>query len=162
MSTATAKTAKPAGRKKSHLKVIHKSPEAQKIAAYQKFYKSDVTLIASAKAGISSHAVSDIIKISGKPVEEIASLLYVTPRTIRNYQNENKSLPVLQSEQLLKLYALYDKGIEVFGNTEAYNRWLARPAFGLNNETPDSLLLTSTGIRLVMDELSRIQYGDFA
>src|SRR5258705_8926316 len=162
MSSATAKKAKPSGRKKSHLKVIHKSPEAKKIAPWQKFYKSDVPLIASAKAGISSHAVSDIIKISGKPVEEIASLLYVTPRTIRNYQNENKSLPVLQSEQLLKLYALYDKGIEVFGSTEVYNRWLAKPAFGLNNETPDSLLLTSTGIRLVMDELSRIQYGDFA
>jgi putative toxin-antitoxin system antitoxin component (TIGR02293 family) len=144
------------------IRINKKNPVAQKISAYQKLYKSDVLLIASAKAGISSHAISDIMEISGKPIAKIASLLYVTPRTIRNYQNHNKSLPVLQSEQLLKLYALYDKGIEVFGSTDAFTRWLAKPSFGLAGDIPDNLLLTSTGTKMVMDELSRIQYGDFA
>ncbi|MBA2561729.1 MAG: DUF2384 domain-containing protein [Chitinophagaceae bacterium] len=150
------------GKQERNLRVIHKSSPVQKITAYQKFYKTDTILIASAKAGISSHAVTDMIEISEKTIEEIASLLYVTPRTIRNYQNDNKNLPVLQSEQLLKLYALYDKGIEVFGSADAFNRWLYKPAFGLSNEIPNNLLLTSTGIKLVMDELGRIQYGDFA
>lgn len=162
MNAATEKTSKSSGQKRADLKVIHKGNATQKIAAYQKFYKSDVTLIASAKAGISSHAISDLMKISEKPIDQIASLLYVTTRTIRNYQNENKNLPVLQSEQLLKLYALYDKGIEVFGSTDAFNQWLSKPAFGLNNEIPDSLLLTATGIKLVTDELIRIQHGDFS
>jgi putative toxin-antitoxin system antitoxin component (TIGR02293 family) len=149
-------------KRRENLKVIHKSPAVQKITAYKKFYKTDTTLIASARAGISSHAVTDMIEISEKTIEEIASLLYVTPRTIRNYQNDNKNLPVLQSEQLLKLYALYDKGIEALGSADAFNRWLHKPAFGLSNEIPNNLLLTSTGIKLVMDELGRIQYGDFA
>jgi len=162
MSTAASNMPKPSRQKRADLKVSHINPVAQKISAYQKFYKSDVILIASAIAGISSHAISDMIKISEKPIAEIASLLYVTPRTIKNYQNENKNLPVLQSEQLLKLYALYDKGIEVFGDTDAFNRWLSKPAFGLNNQMPNALLLTSTGIKLIMDELSRIQYGDFS
>ena len=73
-----------------------------------------------------------------------------------------KSLPVLQSEQLLKLYALYDKGIGVFGSADAFTRWLSKPSFGLAGDTPDNLLLTATGTKMVMDELSRIQYGDFA
>ena len=162
MSTAPPNMHKASRHKRTDLKVSHINPVAQKISAYQKFYKSDVILIASAIAGISSHAISDMIKISEKPIAEIASLLYVTPRTIKNYQNENKNLPVLQSEQLLKLYALYDKGIEVFGDTDAFNRWLSKPAFGLNNQMPNALLLTSTGIKLIMDELSRIQYGDFS
>ena len=162
MSTPLTKTRKPRGQKRTGLKAGNVTPAAQKISSYQKFYKSDVILIASAIAGISSHAISDMIRISEKPIEEIASLLYVTPRTIKNYQNENKNLPVLQSEQLLKLYALYDKGIEAFGDTEAFNRWLSKPAFGLNNQVPNQLLLTSTGIKLIMDELNRIQHGDFA
>jgi len=152
---------KPARIKRS-TNLTKKTSAAKKIAAYQKFYKSDVSLIASAKAGISSHAISDIMEISGKTINEIASLLYVTPRTIRNYQNENKSLPVLQSEQLLKLYSLYDRGIDVFGSTDAFTRWLSKPAFGLASDTPNNLLLTSTGTKMVMDELSRIQHGDFA
>lgn len=162
MSTAAVKLPKEAKSKSEHLKVIPKDPAVKKISAYQKFYKSDVVLIASAKAGISSHAISDFISVSGKPVDEVANLLYVTPRTVRNYQNENKNLPVLQSEQLLKLYSLYDKGLEVFGTQEAFNRWLSKPAFGLNNQAPDSLLLTSTGIRMVIDELHRILHGEFA
>ncbi len=162
MSTAAAKLEKSPRQKRADLKVSHINPAIKKISAYQKFYKSDVILIASAIAGISAHAISDIINISEKPIEEIASLLYVTPRTIKNYQNENKNLPVLQSEQLLKLYALYDKGIETFGDTDAFNRWLTKPAFGLDNQIPNKLLLTSTGIKLIMDELTRIQYGDFA
>jgi putative toxin-antitoxin system antitoxin component (TIGR02293 family) len=162
MRIAEAKMPKPSRHKSAKIKINNINPAVQKISAYQKFYKSDVILIASAIAGISSHAIADIIQISEKPIEEIASLLYVTPRTIKNYQNENKNLPVLQSEQLLKLYALYDKGIEVFGNTDAFNRWLSKPAFGLNNQIPNKLLLTSTGIKLVIDELNRIQFGDFA
>ena len=162
MSTEATKLQKQIKPKSAHLKVIHKNPALKKIVNYQKFYKSDVVLIASAKAGISSHAISDFITVSGKPVDEVATLLYVTPRTVRNYQNENKNLPVLQSEQLLKLYSLYDKGIESFGNLEAFNSWLSKDAFGLQNQTPDSLLLTSTGINMVMDELTRIQHGDFA
>ncbi len=39
---------------------------------------------------------------------------------------------------------------------------VAKPAFGVDNQVPNKLLLTSTGIKLIMDELSRIQYGDFA
>lgn len=162
MSIVAAKLSKEAKSRSAHLKVIHKDPLLKKISVYQKFYKSDVVLIASARAGISSHAISDFIDVSGKPVAEVASLLYVTGRTVRNYQNENKNLPVLQSEQLLKLYSIYDKGLEAFGTREAFNRWLSKPAFGLSNQVPDSLLLTSTGIRMVLDELQRIVHGDFA
>ena len=161
MPTETIKANK-IKQKRADLKVIHKSPALQKISVYQKFYKSDVVLIAAAKAGVSSHAISDLMGLSGKQVDEIASLLYVTTRTVRNYQHENKKLPVLQSEQLLKLYALYDKGIETFGSADAFNGWLSKSAYGLSNEIPNNLLLTSTGIKMVMDELIRIQHGDFA
>src|SRR5687767_9878333 len=135
-------------KKRANLKVVHKETASPRPSAYHKFYKSDVVLIASAKAGILPQAITDLMKLSGRSLEQLAPLLYVTPRTIRNYINENKLLPVPQSEQLLKLYALYDKGIEAFGNPETFNSWLGKNSFRLNNETPESLLMTSTGTGL--------------
>ena len=146
--------------KPTNLKVVHKGGGPPKLSQYQKLYKSDVVLIASAKAGISPHAIVDLVKHADRSLEQLAPLLYVTPRTIRNYINDNKLLPVPQSEQLLKLYALYDKGIEAFGNTQVFNSWLGKSSYRLNNQTPDSLLLTSTGTGMVMDELKRIMHGD--
>ena len=58
--------------------------------------------------------------------------------------------------------ALYRKGIELFGSTAEFNKWLREPAYGLGKKVPRGLLGTMTGIGLVVDELSRIEYGDLA
>ncbi|MEJ7678800.1 MAG: antitoxin Xre/MbcA/ParS toxin-binding domain-containing protein [Segetibacter sp.] len=100
--------------------------------------------------------------MSGKSQKEIAQLIHTTAKTLQNYSAGLKRLPMLQSELLLKLFALYDKGLGVFEGVESFNGWLQKPAFGLYNDVPDTLLFTSTGINLVMDELIRIEYGDIA
>ena len=50
----------------------------------------------------------------------------------------------------------------MFGSIEEFNKWIAEPAFGLGNKTPQDLLDTITGIELVGEELTRIEYGDLA
>ena len=50
------------------------------------------------------------------PDKSLANLLHLSPRTISNYHEKHQSLAPVQSEHLLKLIALYDKGEEIFGN----------------------------------------------
>lgn len=55
--------------------------------------------------------------------------------------------------------SLYEKGIELFGNEEDFNRWLRKP-FWNSEERPIDLLKTANGAGFVMDELATLAYGD--
>lgn len=139
----------------------HSSPE-EILKNYQPLFLDNNSIITNAKQGVEIGAVSDFAMMSGKSQKEIAELLHTTAKTLQNYNTGSKRLPMLQSELLLKLFALYDKGLGIFDGVESFNGWLHAPAFGLYNEVPETLLTTSTGINQVMDELIRIEYGDFA
>ena len=57
---------------------------------------------------------------------------------------------------------LLTRGSHVFGSSEAFSRWLHKPAYGLDGEQPINLLVTSEGVNLVSDEVERIANGEFA
>ena len=78
------------------------------------------------------------------------------------FQKEDKKFSPLQSEYILKTIVLFHKGVKVFGNTDSFNRWLDKPAYGLGNLIPRGVITTVTGINFVMDELNRIEHGDLA
>ena len=54
---------------------------------------------------------------------------------------------------------LFKKGNEIFGELEAFRRWIMKPAYGLGWEVPSELMETSGGIELIMEELYRIEFG---
>ena len=64
----------------------------------------------------------------------------------------------VQSEHLLKLIALYDKGDQVFGNIDEFNYWLNKPFWG-SSEKPLDWLITPGGVDLVILEMDRLAYG---
>ena len=120
------------------------------------------SLVMRARTGVpakSAFAVASLLQLS---VDELADLLHTTTKTLRTYRDANKNLAPAASEQVLKLLALAHQGAEVFGEATAFRRWLAKPAYGLDNQPPLALLQTSGGIDLVAEEVSRIAYGDFA
>ncbi len=55
-----------------------------------------------------------------------------------------------------------EKGKEVIGDPQAFLRWLKKPAYGLEEQITMNVLQTSCGIDLVIEELDRIDYGDFS
>jgi putative toxin-antitoxin system antitoxin component (TIGR02293 family) len=57
---------------------------------------------------------------------------------------------------------LYKKGISIFGSVEEFNKWMEAPAYGVGGQRPNDLLDTMTGINLISEELTRIEYGDLA
>jgi len=119
-------------------------------------------MVNRAQSGLSVSAFYDLIEISGLTNEELAGLLDLSYKTIQRYQKDEKKLNAQNSEQLLKMIALYQKAEEVFGDLESFNRWLRKPSVGLGNQVPFSFLHTSGGIDLIREELLRIEHGALA
>lgn len=119
-------------------------------------------LVQMVKRGVDADAAFLIAERSGLHKEIIANLLETSLKTLRRYQKEHKKLNAKESELILKLTDLFERGEQIFGNMIEFRHWLEAPAFGLDNQIPLELLYTSEGINLVMDEVERIAHGDLA
>ena len=132
------------------------------ITKYAPLYANDVSLLFSSKKGLDPKAALDFLSVSGFSYQEFQDTFKTTVKTIQNYVVQNISLDAALSEKLLKSFALYYKGIELFGSPKAFHNWLNTSAYGLGNQIPYELLDTITGINLIEEELIRIEYGDLA
>lgn len=90
---------------------------------------------------------------------QLEQLLHISSRTIQNKIEKKINLGPVHSEHLLKLMALYIKGVELFRTVDEFNHWLNKP-FWFSNEKPINWLVTPGGIDAVMDELVKMAYGD--
>ncbi|MFC3560651.1 type II RES/Xre toxin-antitoxin system antitoxin [Pedobacter jamesrossensis] len=129
---------------------------------YQAMYANPVALLSNSKRGLAAKAALDFISISGFTYDEFQTTFKTTVKTIQNYAIQDLKLDASLSEKLLKSFALFKKGIEVFGSASAFHQWLNTSAFGLGNQIPFSLMDTFTGITLIEEELIRIEFGDLA
>jgi len=129
---------------------------------YQLMYANDIALLTHSKIGLNARAALDFISVSGFSYQEFQETFNTTVKTIQNYVSQGMKLDAALSEKLLKSFALFDKGIELFGSPGAFHDWLNTSAYGLGNEIPYNLMDTITGISLIEEELIRIAYGDLA
>jgi putative toxin-antitoxin system antitoxin component (TIGR02293 family) len=123
---------------------------------------NEFTMVSRAQNGVEVTAFFDLLEISGLTKEELSSLLDLSFKTIQRYEKDGKKLNALNSEQLLKMIALYQKAEEVFGSIPSFNRWLRKPAAGLGSQIPLQFMQTPGGIDLIREELLRIEYGALA
>ena len=121
--------------------------------------ENNYSLVANARKGIQPELFYDLALLIKMPEKNLAQIIHLSPRTISNYKENKKSLDPVQSEHLLKLVTLYQKGEEVFGNIDEFNYWLQKP-FWNGKDRPIDWLITPGGIDLVMDEIMRLAYGD--
>lgn len=129
---------------------------------YEKELSNPVAMVLKAAEGLAISVFDGLIQASALSKSQLAAFIDATPKTIDNYRLRRHKLGRIESEQLLQLMALYKKGQEIFGNSEAFNLWLKQPASGLGSIIPFDLLYTQGGINLVMEELLRIEYGALA
>jgi putative toxin-antitoxin system antitoxin component (TIGR02293 family) len=130
------------------------------LTKYEPYFRNDIVLLFEAKKGLKPQAVFDFISLSGFPDHLIEKVFCKSMRTFRNYKTKNSSLDASTSEKLLKLFALYKKGTDVFGSVDGFAEWLTKPAYGIGNITPQTIINITTGIDLVKEELARIGHGD--
>lgn len=150
--------------KKKSIKLYTSQPESisvvqEAMAHYGAMNKNPVALLTSSKHGLSAKAALDFIAISGFTYEEFQETFKTTVKTIQNYAVQDFKLDAPLSEKLLKSFALFNKGTEIFGSIKAFQEWLNTSSVGLGNQIPFDLMDTITGINLIEEELIRIEYG---
>ena len=90
----------------------------------------------------------------------ISNWLNVSVKTFRLYKKPEQEINVNIKEHVLLLLALMQHGKKVFGNTEAFEEWLTKENFFLNQKAPIDFLKTITGIRFLDDRLTAMEFGD--
>ncbi|WCT13914.1 antitoxin Xre/MbcA/ParS toxin-binding domain-containing protein [Mucilaginibacter jinjuensis] len=131
-------------------------------AAYHPFYANQVALLTSSKKGLEAKAALDFLNLSGFSHQQFQDTFKTTVKTIQNYTNQAQKLDASLSEKILKAFALFEKGIALFGSADVFYKWLHQPAYGLGNQVPFDILDTFTGVSLIEEELIRLEYGDLA
>ncbi|CAD5279161.1 conserved hypothetical protein [Imperialibacter sp. EC-SDR9] len=123
---------------------------------------SSYTILAfEALEGVPATIFDDVVGLFGHH-DYLAEVVELNPKTIRKYQVQQIKFSPAKSELMLKLVALYRKGVDTFGQRESFLNWLSKPAFGIDSRIPLHLIKTSDGIDLISEELDRIQHGDTA
>lgn len=136
--------------------------EPEVVYGYKRFYNDDISLLSHSKKGLSPKAALDFISMSGFTQDEFQETFKTTVKTIQNHVTKELTLDASLSEKLLKSFALFDKGAALFGSASNFHKWLNAPAYGLGNQLPFDLMDTITGMRLIEEELIRIEFGDLA
>jgi len=129
---------------------------------YSDFIQKEESNMLSEPEAIYATAFDDMISVSNYDKDFAADLLDVSYKTVARYQKDKKKFSPLQSEYILKTIVLFNKGNQVFGDQDSFNRWLDKPAFGLGNRIPRAFITTVGGINFVVDELNRIAHGDLS
>jgi putative toxin-antitoxin system antitoxin component (TIGR02293 family) len=90
----------------------------------------------------------------------IANWLHISPRTMRGYNSATAVLNKKLSEQVVMLRAVFEKGKTVFGDAEAFDKWLDTSNFFFDGKKPIDFLDTTSGMRYIFDRLTAMEYGD--
>ncbi len=122
---------------------------------------SESDLILIIRKGLSKKHLETLMETTGLNLPAMALILHVSERTMHRYANNTLLNPEI-SERLLEIAKLYAKGQDVFGSLDSFKQWMQYPVVALGHIKPLEFLDTSIGIRLLEDELGRIEHGIFS
>jgi len=122
---------------------------------------SSMNFVELARQGIAKNSLQKLAEIGGISIKQFTELLPVSLRTIQRYSGKDLLAPEV-SDHALRIAEVFAKGIDVFDTRQSFQRWLQSPLVGLGGQTPLSLLDTSFGVRMVMNELGRLEHGVYS
>lgn len=121
-----------------------------------------VTLIGKVRDGIPFNEFRKIRRQIDFSMDEWATFLQVSVRTLQRNEKEDKAFLPVQSERIMELTMLHNYGLEVFGDKDKFSRWLSARSVALGGVAPKELLDTNFGIQMVKDAIARIEHGVLA
>ena len=122
---------------------------------------SDFDLLKLARKGISKKSLLALAKRISLTIEEVASVLHISERTLQRYTPQTL-IRTEYADRAIELALLYERGIEVLGSERAFSTWIKSPNYALGGEIPFNLLDTRIGFTMVLDILGRIEHGVFS
>ena len=114
------------------------------------------------KEKLSTFSIENFQKLSQKLLFtqiEWAEILHISDRTLQRYLKENKPFEGLFAEHLYQLDNMADLGLTVFSNPKGLDEWLRRPKSVLGKPLDFSTLQSFWGVKLLSNELGRIEHG---
>ena len=123
--------------------------------------KSESDFINVIRAGIPKQAMTHLMHVADLSLIEMAAITHTSDRTLRRYKPQQK-LSQEQSERMIEMAGLYSRGAEVFGDMNSFKNWMDSVLLSLGNKKPKEFLDTSIGIKMLTDELGRIEHGILA
>ncbi len=113
-----------------------------------------------ARRGIAAKTFfGDISKESPFDLNEWSQFLDTPVQTLELHRKQGKKFNFSISERILQILMLNRMGIEVFGSAKEFHAWTKRKNIALGGVTPEALMDSIFGIRMVRDQLGRIAYG---
>jgi len=117
------------------------------------------SIIATLDQGLAGSHIDPLVNQLGVTLKEFADLLGVAERTLHRFRKATL-LDRAIAERIVLMEALVKHGLDVFdGDQPVFARWLRHALGELNQRPPLHWLTTATGIRLVDEVLTRIDYG---
>jgi putative toxin-antitoxin system antitoxin component (TIGR02293 family) len=99
-------------------------------------------------------------------LDKTDSLEKAVGMSLRTYQRRldkpSQPLSQEQSGRAWRFAEVLAKATSILGSQEEAEHWLERPAMALDGRRPIDLLSTPTGLELVADHLTRLEYGVYA
>lgn len=107
-------------------------------------------------------SITDFLSLSEKLLltqAEWANVLHISDRTLQRYLKDNKPFEGLFAEHLYQLVQMADLGLAIFSNAKSLDVWLREPKQVLNKTLDFSALSSFWGVKLLCNELGRIEHG---
>ena len=103
------------------------------------------------------HIVDQLTALSA---DEVADAVGISGRTLRRQKEQpGKPMPADLASKTWLFAETLAQASDVFGGREAAERWMAKPAMGLDGARPIDLLRTLQGAELVTEFLGRLAHG---
>jgi putative toxin-antitoxin system antitoxin component (TIGR02293 family) len=115
-------------------------------------------LIPLIRKGLNKGNLEQLMATTGLSLKTLSDLLHVSERTLHRYSSDMLLSPEI-SERILEIAKIYALGSQVLGSLDAFKAWVQFPSWSLGHQTPLSFLDTSIGVRLIEEELGRIEQG---
>jgi putative toxin-antitoxin system antitoxin component (TIGR02293 family) len=119
-----------------------------------------VRAVKAIRAGLPARAFVGVADALDLTVDELAEILGVSPRTIKNQRKKLTRLSSENTEKLVRVARVRKQARKVFTNDKAASGWLTSPAPALAGVRPIDLLDTDLGAREVEAILNGVEYGN--
>jgi uncharacterized protein (DUF2384 family) len=123
---------------------------------------TNVTLLMVKANQIGAQHLQAIKDLTALNDEKISDWLDISVKTFRSYKKPNAVIKARIKEHAVLALSLIKHGIEVFGTTEEFAKWLEKENFYFDKKAPIAFMDTYSGIKFIDDQLTGIEYGDNA
>jgi putative toxin-antitoxin system antitoxin component (TIGR02293 family) len=114
---------------------------------------------------IKEFTFNDFKKISEKvdfTQKEWADIFHISERTLQRYAHGEGSFNSGAVDRILQINKVFDRGNEVFGGYDRFNRWLRDNPYMLEGRLSIHSLASFEGINNIVTQIGRIEHGILA